>query len=473
MPIRFLHNAAVSRSMMDLARVRRQQAETMGKVSSGRRITRAKVDPAGAAVVSNLDAVQRGKRQAVRNLKDGLAVLDQADGGLVEIMEMLKRMRELAVQGASETLSDTERQYVQDEYAALVTSMNKTATTNIWGTTNLLSFQRVDVGFVIDASASMPQERQAVEDALLNFVTTLNAASIDVGLGLVENSLRDNQDSTILLADIGDGNFITELTNLVFTGGRVDPWSAFMNASGVADAPGVIETDAFGWTKNSKARVLVSVTDTSREIDLIAGSETQQDIADALLAAGIEVHSINPVSRNSFYSTITSTTGGSIQDIGNASGSGIAAAMDNIATRVSDIFGDRGISVQASDGSSAADRIEIDLPVNATASGLGLNLLDLTTAANARDALDDITTAIDTVNGYRANIGAYSNRLTSAIRLEENGIIQTASSQSKIEDADLAVETAQLAKQALQQTAALAIIGQAKDIDAVALALIA
>ena len=119
--------------MRDLARVRRQQAETMGKVSSGRRITRAKIDPAGAAVVSNLDAVQRGKRQAVRNLKDGLAVLDQADGGLVEIMEMLKRMRELAVQGASETLSDTERQYVQDEYAALVTSMNSTAASNIWG----------------------------------------------------------------------------------------------------------------------------------------------------------------------------------------------------------------------------------------------------------------------------------------------------------------------------------------------------
>ena len=473
MTIRLLHNAYVSKSMRNLSRLRRSQAETMEKVSSGRRTPRAKFDPAGVAVVSNLDAARISKRQAIRNLKDGLALLDTADGGLVEISEMLKRMRELAVQSASEVLHDDERAYIQDEYSELVTQMNRVAVDNVWGTTNLLIFQRVDVGFVIDASASMPGEITAVRNALADFKTSLNASSIDVGLGLIENSLRDNQDSTIQLADIDDGDFITELNNMTLTGGRIDPWSALLNASGVDDAAGVFEPDALSWTENSKGKVLVSITDTNRELDLIAGAETQQDVADALAAAGIEVHSINPTVHNAQYSTITDTTGGSIQSIGDATGSGIAAAMDNIATRVGDIFGDRGITVQASDGSTEADRIEIDLPVNASASGLGLDLLDLTTATNAQDALDDITTAIDSVNGFRALVGSHTNRLDSAIRLEETGAINLASAQSQIEDADLALETAKLAKHSLLQQVAIAILGQAQSLDSLALNLIA
>ena len=109
------YNYALNRSMRHLERYTRERAETMEQVSSARRTIRAKHDAAGSAVVSNLDATQRSKHQAIRNINDGLSLLSVAEGGLNEITDMVQRMRELAVQSASETLADTERTYLQNE----------------------------------------------------------------------------------------------------------------------------------------------------------------------------------------------------------------------------------------------------------------------------------------------------------------------------------------------------------------------
>lgn len=472
MTFRIKHNSALSMSIRHLSRLQRERAETMEQISSAKRTSRAKYDAAGSAVVSHLDAIQGSKRQALRNLNDGLSLLNVAEGGLNEISDMVKRMRELAVQSASETLADTERQYLQNEYAEITSEITRTALGSVWGDKQLLSFQRVDVGFVVDGSASMPQEMVAVKNALTAFKTTLHDAGIDVGLGLIENSKRDAVDSTIQLADIDDGHFISQLTGMTTTGGRVDPWAALMNASGAQDIAGTLESDALSWTKNGKAKVLVSITDTNRETDVIPGTETQQDVADALKASGIEVHSINKTTFDSDYSTITATTGGSIHDIGNNSGSGIAAAMDAIATRVSTIFGDRGISVQASHGAGDASRIELNMPVNATAGGLGLDLTSVGTESDARAALETIDEALNQLNGHRSLVGSYTNRLESAISLETNALEQTALSQSRIEDTDIAHATARLARQQILQQAGLAVLGQVKGMHELALQLI-
>ena len=322
----------------------------------------------------------------------------------------------------------------------------------------------------------MPQEMLAVKNALSAFKTTLHDSGIDMGLALVENSKRDTIDSTTLLSDIDDGAFITELGKLAgpggTTGGRVDPWSALMNASGVGDVAGDNESDALSWTKNGKAKVLVSITDTYREWDAIPGVETQQDVANALKASGIEVHSINKTGLNAYYETITSTTGGSIQDIGDNTGSGIAAAMDNIATRVSEIFGDRGISVQASHGAGESSRIKMNLPVNATAGGLDLDLTSIATEDDARSALSTIDEALNRLNSARSSVGAYTNRLESAISLETNALEQTAVAQSRIEDTDIAFAMARLTKQNIIHQAGLSILGQARSMNEMALQLI-
>ena len=454
------------------ARNRKKRMESIERLSTGSRIPRAKYDPAGSAVAEKLDVEATSKRQALRNLNDTLGMLHLAESGVAEIGELVKRMREVTVQAASESMSDRGRAALQQEFAGLLTSVNRIATDAVWGDLPLLTYQRVDIGFVVDASASMPQEMIQVKNALADFQETLGDRGIEAGLGLAANTPRDGIDSTDRLADIGDGNFITELENIEITGGVVDPWSALMNASGADDVNGSLESDNFGWTRTGKARIIVNITDTYREKDAIAGSESQQDVADALAAEGVEVHSIHRPGHNSYYADITATTGGSMHDIGNGSGSGIASAMNDIANRVGEIFGDRGVDVQAGSGASDDNRISVDLPVNATTSGLGLDLITIDTVQEAQDALDSVRDALVKVNGFRAKIGIHMNRLQSAISYETNAHLQVVSAQSRIEDLDFAEEAANLARLEFLERAADAILSQSINVDERAIELI-
>jgi len=467
------YNSMLGRSMRQLSRLSRERADTMEQVSSARRIPQAKHDAAGSAVASNLDATQRSKRQAVRNINDGLSMLSVAEGGLNAITANVQRMRELAVQSASETLDDTERTYLQNEYSELMSEVSRVALETTWGDKFLLTFQRVDVGLIIDTSGSMGGEINSVKTALTDFKNAFHDGGLDVGLALIENhGGKDNKDSTIRRSDIDDGTFLTELNKMKSKGASVDPWAAMMNSSGVQDDPGVVEPDAITWSVNGKAKVLVSITDTYREVDLLAGTETQQSVADDLAAAGVTVHSINPKGQNGHYSTITSTTGGGIHDIGDVSGSGIGAAMTKVADSVSDMLGTGAIAVQVSHGDTEASRIDINLPVNATAGGMDLDLTTVATSGDAVMALDTLDSALDALNGYRARVGSYTNRLESALALETNAVEHTMAAQHRIEDLDMAFATAELVRQQVLQKASMAVMGQAKGMSESVLSLI-
>ena len=102
---------------------------TFNRISSGLRINRAADDAAGLAVAENLDAEQRSLRQAARNANDGISVIQTAEGATNEVAEILKRMRELAVQSASDTLGNTERTYIDAEFQQLSDEVDRIANT--------------------------------------------------------------------------------------------------------------------------------------------------------------------------------------------------------------------------------------------------------------------------------------------------------------------------------------------------------
>ena len=81
----------------------------------------------GFAVAENLDAEQQSLRQAHRNTNDGISVIQTAEGATNEVGDMLKRMRELAVQSSSETLNNSERAYIQDEFTQLTAEVDRIA----------------------------------------------------------------------------------------------------------------------------------------------------------------------------------------------------------------------------------------------------------------------------------------------------------------------------------------------------------
>ena len=111
----------------------------MERLASGQRINTAADDAAGTAIASRLTSEIRGTNMAIRNAMDGQALIDTAEGASIEIMNILQRMRELSVQSANDTNSDTDRANLQLEVDQLGTEINRIAQTTTWAGQNLLN----------------------------------------------------------------------------------------------------------------------------------------------------------------------------------------------------------------------------------------------------------------------------------------------------------------------------------------------
>ena len=117
----------------------REMSAAMQQLSTGSRINSAKDDAAGQAIGQNMTAQVRGLNQAIRNVNDGVNLAQTADGALSETGNMLQRMRELAVQSASGTYSNTQRGYLQTEFTALASQIDKVASETTWNGMTVLT----------------------------------------------------------------------------------------------------------------------------------------------------------------------------------------------------------------------------------------------------------------------------------------------------------------------------------------------
>ncbi len=120
-------NLASMRAANALNKTQSGLSNTLARVSSGLRVTKAADDAAGSAVAMNLSTRARSGRQAMRNASDGISVIQTAEGATKEVLNILDRMRELAVQSASETLEDGERTYIDEEFESLSDEIERIA----------------------------------------------------------------------------------------------------------------------------------------------------------------------------------------------------------------------------------------------------------------------------------------------------------------------------------------------------------
>jgi flagellin len=91
----------------------------LGRISSGLRVNSAADDAAGLGVATNLETDAKSTTQAMRNANDGISMIQTAESASNEVVDILQRMRELAVQSSSATLDDDERSYISDEFDEL------------------------------------------------------------------------------------------------------------------------------------------------------------------------------------------------------------------------------------------------------------------------------------------------------------------------------------------------------------------
>ena len=113
-------------------------ADVMEKLSSGFSINHASDDPSGIAIAGKMQAQINGLGQASTNGSDGISALQTAEGALNEVTEMIQRMRELSIQAANGTNSDSERENIQMEIDSLLVEIDRVAATTEFNTINLL-----------------------------------------------------------------------------------------------------------------------------------------------------------------------------------------------------------------------------------------------------------------------------------------------------------------------------------------------
>jgi flagellin len=113
--------------------------DSLAKLSSGYRITKAQDDAAGLAIAVNLGAQIKSYNQAVRNANDALNVTQTAEASLNETQNILTRLRELASQSASSGVSNTERGYIQNEVDALTSEIDRIANSTEYNGVSLIN----------------------------------------------------------------------------------------------------------------------------------------------------------------------------------------------------------------------------------------------------------------------------------------------------------------------------------------------
>jgi flagellin len=116
----------------------RNLSRAMEQLSTGKRINGAKDDAAGLSIAQVMTSQIRGLNQAIRNANDGISLLQTADGAMIEQSNMLQRMRELSVQAASDTVTDTQKGFLNNEFSALRTEINRIGANTSWNDRNLL-----------------------------------------------------------------------------------------------------------------------------------------------------------------------------------------------------------------------------------------------------------------------------------------------------------------------------------------------
>jgi flagellin len=100
-------------------------ATSMQRLSSGLRVNSAKDDAAGLAIAERMNAQVKGMNVAIRNSNDGISLAQTAEGGMGKVADALQRMRELAVQSANATNSDTDRDSLDKEFGELAKEVQR------------------------------------------------------------------------------------------------------------------------------------------------------------------------------------------------------------------------------------------------------------------------------------------------------------------------------------------------------------
>jgi len=393
------------------------QSKAMQQLSTGLRINSASDDAAGLAIASKMTSQIRGLDQAVRNGNDGISMLQTAEGAMVEMTNMMQRMRELSVQSANDSNTADDRTNLNAEFGQLKTEITRIAANTQWNGMNILngndnlgtvSGNNQTVKFQVGSNAN-----QTIDIDFKDFTFTPGATS-----------------STATTAQIN------------FAGKTAGTDAARFKATFGGVAVDITLASA-GSANTSAADVTALAADLQTKMRAYSGLE------------GVTITS------NGETLSISEPTGKALSGVGFFKADGTTAAtMTGMTTAGAD---DLTISNgTAGNGAAPAGGVF-------SAALAGSSIATGTTANTATGLLD---TALAAISTERSKIGATVNRLAYAVSNLANVSQNTSESRSRVQDTDYAKTSTELARTQIIAQASTAMLAQANQSQQSVLALL-
>lgn len=194
MGFRIATNVPSLTAQRSLSKISAKEQTTTAQLASGNRITKSSDDSAGLAISEKLRANIRSSQQANRNANDGISMIQVAEGGLDESANILIRLRELAIQSASDTVGETERSYTDLEFQQLKSELQRISQTTEFNDVNLLDGSSDKLEFQIGAGNDAFEDRIVYDPGQIN-------SGLD-SLGISDGSVAQKEDAQGVLEQI-------------------------------------------------------------------------------------------------------------------------------------------------------------------------------------------------------------------------------------------------------------------------------
>ena len=393
------HNLTAMNSNRMLGITTGTQAKSTEKLSSGYKINRAADDAAGLSISEKMRKQIRGLTQASLNAEDGISSVQTAEGALTEVHDMLQRMNELAVKAANGTMSEDDREYIQDEIDQLVTEIDRVSTTTKFNETYLLKG--------VDANGDS-KLTYTTADGVVTGATFDEEGSATVALATATAS-----------ANVQTGTAASQTKDVTLSGGKslVVGNESFYLFSTATTGEGASALAKFDETTN------------------VSAFSSADEFADAVEAALLKTGEVKAAS---------------VKD-GNVEMKAFADINSNL-----------DFSLHVGADSEDANKIDVSI-THMSARGLGVNGLrvDGKDDTNATAAIDTISAAIQKVSTQRSALGAVQNRLEHTINNLDNIVENTTAAESQIRDTDMATEMVKYSNNNILAQAGQAMLAQA------------
>ncbi len=425
------------------------------RLSSGLRINQAADDAAGLAISNRFTSQFRGLNQAIRNTNDGISLAQTAESALGSTTDNLQRIRELSIQAANGTLTQSDRDSIQNEIGQLQEEIGRVAGTTTFNGQNILDGGGGPTNFQVGANAN----ETITINALDARPETLGAAAEANG-GAIDASGVDAGELTVngveIRATVAADDTLSTANNegsAIAVAAAVNDQSGATGVTATANATEVTGGAVGGGQLDASNQLTIN-GQTITSVSVQAG-----DAGDALLDA-INAETANTgvtAARNDQGEIALTAQDGRNIDIQTT---GAAAAVTGLAagttTGTVTLTSDEQFTIGGTDPADAGLATSINSPTQATS----VASIDVSTVEGANRAIEIADRALEDVSTQRSSLGAVTNRFEATISNLSNVAENVAAANSRIQDADFAVETSELIRRRILAQANLSILGQ-------------